>query len=137
MDFAAIIAPNGEEILAYATVLARAYIDAGRPPSFLLIQMYHARVLTMFQVVSTHRDKEKNRLSRELFEHLITVCAEHGWTVYRAHTHYQDFVMKTYNYNDNAQLKLNEKLKDAVDPNGILSAGRYGIWPKHLRGDRG
>jgi 4-cresol dehydrogenase (hydroxylating) len=24
-------------------------------------------------------------------------------------------------------------LKDAVDPNGILSAGRYGIWPKHLR----
>jgi hypothetical protein len=24
-------------------------------------------------------------------------------------------------------------VKDAVDPNGILSAGRYGIWPKHLR----
>jgi len=23
--------------------------------------------------------------------------------------------------------------KDAVDPNGILSAGRYGVWPKHLR----
>ena len=25
-------------------------------------------------------------------------------------------------------------LKDAIDPNGILSAGRYDIWPKHLRG---
>jgi hypothetical protein len=24
--------------------------------------------------------------------------------------------------------------KDAVDPNRILAAGRYGIWPKHLRG---
>jgi 4-cresol dehydrogenase (hydroxylating) len=29
--------------------------------------------------------------------------------------------------------KLHETIKDAVDPNGILSAGRYGIWPKHLR----
>ena len=29
--------------------------------------------------------------------------------------------------------ELHEKIKDAVDPNGILSAGRYGIWPKHLR----
>ena len=25
------------------------------------------------------------------------------------------------------------QIKDAVDPNGILSPGRYGVWPKHLR----
>jgi 4-cresol dehydrogenase (hydroxylating) len=30
-------------------------------------------------------------------------------------------------------MKLNNTLKDALDPNGILSPGRYGIWPKHLR----
>ena len=29
--------------------------------------------------------------------------------------------------------QLHETIKDAVDPNGVLSAGRYGIWPKHLR----
>ena len=28
---------------------------------------------------------------------------------------------------------LHEKLKDALDPNGVWSAGRYGIWPKQLR----
>ena len=27
-------------------------------------------------------------------------------------------------------------IKDALDPNGIISAGRYGVWPKHLRKDR-
>ncbi|HXQ27216.1 MAG TPA: hypothetical protein VN822_12470 [Candidatus Acidoferrales bacterium] len=27
-----------------------------------------------------------------------------------------------------------ETLKDAIDPNGILAAGQYGIWPKHLKG---
>ena len=25
------------------------------------------------------------------------------------------------------------EFEDAVDPDGILSAGRYGIWPRHLR----
>jgi FAD/FMN-containing dehydrogenase len=30
-------------------------------------------------------------------------------------------------------IRFHEALKDAVDPNGILSPGRYGIWPKHLR----
>ena len=38
-----------------------------------------------------------------------------------------------YSFNDHALRKLHEKIKDAVDPNGVLSAGRYGIWPKHLR----
>ena len=28
---------------------------------------------------------------------------------------------------------FHETVKDAIDPNGILSAGRYGIWPKHVR----
>ena len=28
------------------------------------------------------------------------------------------------------QVGLVGTLKDAVDPNGILSAGRYGIWPR-------
>ena len=32
-----------------------------------------------------------------------------------------------------ALLRFHETVKDAVDPSGILSAGRYGIWPKHLR----
>jgi 4-cresol dehydrogenase (hydroxylating) len=44
--------------------------------------------------------------------------------------------VRLYNFNNNALLRFQERLKDAVDPNGILSAGRYGIWPKHLRGAR-
>jgi hypothetical protein len=30
-------------------------------------------------------------------------------------------------------LRFHEKVKDAIDPQGILAAGRAGIWPKHLR----
>jgi hypothetical protein len=28
---------------------------------------------------------------------------------------------------------MHQTIKDALDPNGILSPGKSGIWPKHLR----
>ena len=45
--------------------------------------------------------------------------------------------MGTYSYNDHALLEFLETIKDAVDPNGIMSAGRYAIWPRHLRDAKG
>jgi 4-cresol dehydrogenase (hydroxylating) len=35
-------------------------------------------------------------------------------------------------------LRTYERIKDALDPEGILSPGKQGIWPKNLRkADRG
>jgi 4-cresol dehydrogenase (hydroxylating) len=44
-----------------------------------------------------------------------------------------DDCARAYGFNDNALLHLQETIKDAVVPKGIISAGRYGIWPRHLR----
>jgi 4-cresol dehydrogenase (hydroxylating) len=44
-----------------------------------------------------------------------------------------DLVADQYNFNDHAQRRFNELLKDALDPNGILSPGRQGIWPRGSR----
>ena len=30
-------------------------------------------------------------------------------------------------------MKVNESIKDALDPNGVLAPGRCGIWPKRFR----
>ena len=46
------------------------------------------------------------------------------------------FIMEMFGFNDGALHRLHETLKDAIDPNGIVSPGRYDIWPKRLRGSR-
>jgi 4-cresol dehydrogenase (hydroxylating) len=74
---------------------------------------------------------------RETFRKLATICAEHGWGEYRAAPAFQQEIMNTYSFNNGALQRLHETLKDALDPNGVLSAGRYGIWPRHLRNGRG
>jgi hypothetical protein len=47
-----------------------------------------------------------------------------------------DQIMGTYNWNDNALLKFNNVIKDAIDPNGILAPGKAGIWPQQYRAER-
>jgi FAD/FMN-containing dehydrogenase len=45
-----------------------------------------------------------------------------------------DQIAGTYSWNDNSIMRLNETIKDALDPNGILAPGKQGIWPRRLRG---
>jgi len=86
--------------------------------------------LIMFPI---YKDAVQNRKIRAAFERWAPLAAEQGWFEYRAPAIYQDLIADTYSYNNHALQRLREKIKDAVDPNGIISAGRYGVWPKHLR----
>lgn len=45
-----------------------------------------------------------------------------------------DQIAGTYNWNDGALMKFNERIKDCLDPNGILAPGKSGIWPARYRG---
>ena len=96
-----------------------------------VVQEKHMGILMEFLV---YGDAEKNRRRRELFSKLVKACGEKGWAEYRAPVVFQDDAMATFSFNDHAQQRLLEALYDAIDPNGILSPGRMGIWPKHLRG---
>jgi FAD/FMN-containing dehydrogenase len=94
------------------------------------------RTLVCLIMFPVSRDKDHNAKIRNAFEKWVKLAAERGWAEYRAPTVYQDLIAQTYSYNNHSLRRLRETIKDAVDPNGILSPGRYGVWPKHLRGNR-
>lgn len=79
-------------------------------------------------------NQEINKSSVAAFRELINIAAAQGWGEYRTSPVFQDQVMQAYSFNDNALLRFHETIKDALDPNGIISPGRYGIWPRNLRG---
>jgi 4-cresol dehydrogenase (hydroxylating) len=78
----------------------------------------------------------KVRQLKELRE-VLKMNAAAGYGDYRAPPILQDDVAEQYSFNNHALRRFNEALKDAIDPNGILSPGRGGIWPKAHRSRRG
>jgi 4-cresol dehydrogenase (hydroxylating) len=68
---------------------------------------------------------------------MVRSAAQQGYGEYRSHLDFMDLVAEQYDYNDHAQRRFNERLKDALDPNGILSPGKQGIWPAAYRAPAG
>ncbi len=40
-----------------------------------------------------------------------------------------DQIAETYNWNNNALMRFNETVKNALDPKGIMAPGKNGVWP--------
>lgn len=134
VGFSPIIPRNGKAIYEAQKVFTEAAREFGLPLSPLNMPLtYWQRAFVYIFLFPVTRDVETNRRNREAFRKLVKICADHGWGEYRTPVAYQDDVMETYSFNNHALRRFHERLKDAVDPNGILSAGRYGIWPKYLR----
>jgi 4-cresol dehydrogenase (hydroxylating) len=136
MWFSPIIPRTGEAIFEANRVFAAAARELDLPINavgFSLPTTYWNRAFVYLFGFPVSQDIDINRRTRAKFEQLVKIAAEHGWGEYRTPPAYQEAVMSTYSFNDHALRRFHETLKDAVDPNGILSAGRYGIWPKHLR----
>lgn len=139
MWFSPIIPRSGEALLEANEVFRAASRELGIPmlTAFALPVPSWERSFIFIMAFSVYRDPELNRSNRERFRRLVEIAAEHGWGEYRTATSFYDDVMDTYSFNDHALRRLHETLKDAVDPKGIISAGRYGIWPRHIRENRG
>ena len=136
MWFSPIIPRSGEAIFEANRVFAQAAKELDLPigpVGFNLPTTYWNRAFIYLFGFPVSRDIETNQRNRAKFERLVQIAAEHGWGEYRTPPAYQEAVLRTYSFNDNSLHRFHETLKDAVDPNGILSAGRYGIWPAHLR----
>jgi 4-cresol dehydrogenase (hydroxylating) len=137
IGFSPIIPRTGEALLEYSKFY-RDNLPAVSEGNTLRFQgpVYMTnwdRTLVAMIMFPIGKDKVLNAKMRAAFEKWVQLAAERGWAEYRAPAAFQDLVAKTYSYNNNSLTRMRESIKDALDPNGILSPGRYGVWPKHLR----
>jgi 4-cresol dehydrogenase (hydroxylating) len=74
---------------------------------------------------------------RELFQSLVSDAKQLAMANTGRICPYMDDVAASFDFNNHALRALNERVKDALDPNGVLAPGRNGIWPKYYRDQRG
>jgi 4-cresol dehydrogenase (hydroxylating) len=72
-----------------------------------------------------------NAKVREIFRELVVIASARGWGEYRTAPAFYELIMGVYSFNDHALREFLETIKDAVDPNGIMSPGRYAIRSRH------
>lgn len=140
--FAPMVPKKAEELLKYQEVMTEWHIKNER--NMMMGSYYgnfpmfwHKRVGVGLASWTIRSNPETNMKTLEQYIELTQVCAENGWTEYRAPAPVHDQVTDIINnWNDGSLKRVHETIKDAIDPNGILSAGRYGIWPEYLREER-
>jgi (+)-pinoresinol hydroxylase len=138
--FSPIVPRSGEAIIEFQRFYAEHLqeITAGEDLGFLgpITLTNWERSLVLMIMFPISRDKVQNRKIRDAFRRWVKLAGERGWGEYRTAPSFMDDVADTYSFNNGALRRLHETIKDAVDPKGILSAGRYGVWPRHLRKPR-
>jgi 4-cresol dehydrogenase (hydroxylating) len=133
--FSPVIPRTGEAALEAMDVFSKIALKYKLPgPPLAFPSSIFERAFLFAVGLPVTRSPTVNAKLREIIKELILVSAERGWGEYRTAPAFYDLVMGVYSYNDHALREFLETIKDAVDPNGIMSPGRYAIRSHQRRG---
>jgi 4-cresol dehydrogenase (hydroxylating) flavoprotein subunit len=132
IDFSPVMPPDGKLALEQAKRVKTRFDEFGFDyyASFTIGER-HINNINM--IVYDRDDAAMTDAARNLFKTLVADAARQGYGEYRTHLSFMRIVADTFDFNDHALLRLNERVKDALDPNGVLAPGKSGIWPKSYR----
>ncbi len=126
MDFSPVLPATGEAALKTEALVRAALFKHDLIGPFGLLLTGRSMVsASMFLFDATDRDQVLR--CRAAVRELYDKAATWGCTAYRAHISLVDHVADKLDFNGHAMAALQNKIKMALDPAGVLSPGNHGI----------
>ncbi|KAK0624777.1 hypothetical protein B0T17DRAFT_638641 [Bombardia bombarda] len=131
-DYAPVIPSSGKMVLEWMKA-SKPICEENGVELMADFFMHERHVVLMNMFTWDQTDVKQKEAMERLYYGLYEVAKERGYGMYRAHVNHMDLIANLNDFNDHAYNRFVEKIKDAVDPKGILAPGKQGIWPNRFR----
>lgn len=134
VGFSPIVPLNGAEVVRVIEQIKARVVEQTGANFVCAVFPTNDRSAMIVSAMSFDRGNEEHvRATFDTVKQLVVELGEQGYGEYRAHLDVMDLAQDQYSFGDHAYRRFTESIKDAVDPKGILSPGRHGIWPARYR----
>jgi 4-cresol dehydrogenase (hydroxylating) len=136
IGFSPVARLTGRDALALRDLLRGMVNEAGLDYIAALLPSNARSFIHITMVIFDTADEAQTRAAYEVSRRLVREAAKLGYGEYRAHLDFMDLAADQYSFNHHVYRRFCETIKDALDPAGILSPGKQGIWPAGMRAER-
>ena len=133
LDVSPVVPLLGSAIREVVDEMRRHFADAGLNFGVGIMVTGERSAVPIAGIRYDRTDPDAAREAVELGRRMVTSLGSLGYGDCRPHLAFQDEAAALYSFNDHSHRRFVERIKDAVDPNGILAPGRHGIWPAASR----
>jgi 4-cresol dehydrogenase (hydroxylating) len=129
VDVSPIVPLRGDHVRTIVNAFRREYTAAGRDFGAGIMVTGERSAVVIAGIRYDRTDEPAVRAAFALGRTLVATAGALGYGDCRPHLEFQEDAAAQFGYNDHAYRRFVTRVKDAVDPAGVLSPGRYGIWP--------